>query len=225
LPQKKRELLIRMATIIKSKSGLPIEPVIYRFEDANGESRQIVDDAKAEAAAIIAEAHGQADGIRHQAEQTGRAAGQEAAKLEMQTRLQSLLPAIASAAHQLGEARQAWLQEWQSKAVQLAVRIAERIVRREIERSPSITLAYVREALEMCAAAPQVRVLLNCEDAQFLGESATQIVREIVPAAHAEIVGDVSITYGGCRIETRHGEIDQRIETQLRRIEAELSGG
>lgn len=217
-----------MATIIKSKHALPAEPVIYRFEDVAGDARQIVENAQGEAAAIVADAQAQADEISRQAEQAGRdnavTAANAAAQLELQSRLQSLTPAIASAARQLSDARQAWLQEWQQNALPLAVKIAERIVRRELKRSPSITLAYVREALEMCAAAPQVRVLLHPEDAQSLGESAHDIVREIMPAAHAEIVADDTVARGGCRIETRHGEIDQQLETQLRRIEQELSG-
>jgi flagellar assembly protein FliH len=215
-----------MAAIIKAKSSLSAEPVIYRFEDVAGDARQIVENAKAEAAAIVAEAHLQADEVRGQAEQAGRddglATANAMAEKELQSQLQSLLPAIASAAQQLTEARQAWQQVWQRNAVALAVKIAERVIRREIKRTPSITLAYVREALEMCAAAPQVRVLLHPEDAQSLGESAQQIVREIAPAAHAEIVADDNITRGGCQIETRHGEIDQQIETQLRQIEKEL---
>jgi flagellar assembly protein FliH len=215
-----------MATIIKSKHALPAEPVIYRFEDVAGDARQIVENAKAEAAVIVADAHSQAEEVHRQAEQAGRddalATAKAAAEAELQSQLQSLLPAIASAVQQLSEGRQAWQQEWQRNAVSLAVKIAERVVRREIKRTPSITLSYVREALEMCAAAPQVRVLLHPDDAQSLGESAQQIVREISPAAHAEIVADEKITRGGCRIETRHGEIDQQIETQLRRIEKEL---
>jgi flagellar assembly protein FliH len=217
-----------MATIIKSKHALPAEPVIYRFDDVAADARQIVENAKADAVAIVAEARSQADEVRRQAEQAGRddalAAAKAASEAELQLQLHSLLPAITSAVQQLTEARQAWQREWQRNAIALSVKIAERIIRREVKQTPSITLAYVREALEMCAAAPQVRVLLHPDDAQSLGESAQQIVREIMPAARAEIVAADSIFRGGCRIETRHGEIDQQIETQLRRIESELRG-
>lgn len=213
-----------MATILKSKSALPAEPVVYRFDDVADDARLIIESAQAEAAKLVAQASAEADDIRRRAAQAGQADAQLAAREEMQLRLQTLLPALTQAAEQLTAARQAWLQEWQDQAIHLAVKIAERVVRREIERAPSIPLAYVREALEMCAAAPQVRVLLHPEDAQSLGESAGQIVREIMPAAHCEIVADESVTQGGCRIETRHGEIDQQIETQLKRIEAELHG-
>jgi flagellar biosynthesis/type III secretory pathway protein FliH len=38
-----------------------------------------------------------------------------------------------------------------------------------------------------------------------------------------ELAADPAITPGGCRVETAFGEIDQRIETQIRRIEEELT--
>jgi flagellar biosynthesis/type III secretory pathway protein FliH len=41
--------------------------------------------------------------------------------------------------------------------------------------------------------------------------------------AELKFAGDPSITRGGCRLETRHGVIDQQLETQLARIEAELT--
>jgi flagellar biosynthesis/type III secretory pathway protein FliH len=37
------------------------------------------------------------------------------------------------------------------------------------------------------------------------------------------VVADESISPGGCRIETRYGEVDQQIEAQLRRIEEDLA--
>ncbi|MCC7084610.1 MAG: hypothetical protein IT427_06350 [Pirellulales bacterium] len=212
-----------MATIFKTTAVPTVEPAIYRFDDVVTDLGQIIADAKAEAAAIMAEARDQADEVRCRAEVAGRAAAAEAAQQAMHTQLQSLLPAMAAATQQIAEARQAWLQSWQKNAVALSVKIAERIIRREIEQSPTITLAYVREALEMCASLPQVRVLLHPLDAQSLGDSVDEVVREIAPMARAEIVGDVTVSRGGCRIETRHGEIDLQIETQLRRIEAELA--
>ncbi len=212
-----------MATILKSKATLPAEPVIYRFEDVANDARRILDEAKAEAVVIIAEAQAEAREIRRHAEQAGQTDAQANARQEIQTQLQTLLPAITSAINQLCDARKTWLQEWQNRTVQLAVKIAERVVRCQLQRSPSITLTYVREALEMCVASPQIRVLMHSADVQTLGESARQIVHEIMPAAQAEIVADDSISPGGCRIETRHGEIDQQVETQLQRIEAELN--
>ena len=40
----------------------------------------------------------------------------------------------------------------------------------------------------------------------------------------AEITADATISRGGCRVETRFGTIDQQFESQLKRIEEELTG-
>jgi flagellar biosynthesis/type III secretory pathway protein FliH len=37
-----------------------------------------------------------------------------------------------------------------------------------------------------------------------------------------QLVSDETITRGGCRVHTEFGVIDQQIESQLQRIEAEL---
>ena len=56
-----------------------------------------------------------------------------------------------------------------------------------------------------------------------LGKQAQQLIGQLSRVASAEVVADAAISPGGCRVETRHGVIDQRIETQLARIEAELT--
>jgi flagellar assembly protein FliH len=40
--------------------------------------------------------------------------------------------------------------------------------------------------------------------------------------APSQIEADETISAGGCRVETRFGEVDQQIESQLRRIEEDL---
>ena len=40
----------------------------------------------------------------------------------------------------------------------------------------------------------------------------------------AEVTADAAIGRGGCRVETRFGTIDQQFESQLKRIEEELTG-
>jgi flagellar biosynthesis/type III secretory pathway protein FliH len=49
-----------------------------------------------------------------------------------------------------------------------------------------------------------------------------QLAQEIARLAPAEIVADASVAAGGCRVLTEFGEIDQRIASQLSRIEQEL---
>jgi flagellar biosynthesis/type III secretory pathway protein FliH len=42
---------------------------------------------------------------------------------------------------------------------------------------------------------------------------------------HIEIVEDASVGLGGCRVLTRHGEIDAQIEHQLDRVIGDVTNG
>ena len=105
---------------------------------------------------IVAEAEKRADEVRRRAEAEGRAAGQRAVEQtverQLAAQLSTLMPALQKAIEDIGHAKQAWLTHWEASAVHLAVAIAERLIRRELPRQPEITLAQVRQALELAAA-------------------------------------------------------------------------
>ena len=108
-------------------------------------------------------------------------------------------------------------------AIRLAVSIASRVIRREVERSPEITLTLVREALELAAGSADIQLRLHPGDLSALGPHVTQLAAELARLGKPEIVADASIEPGGCRIDTRHGAIDQQFAAQLARIEQELT--
>jgi flagellar biosynthesis/type III secretory pathway protein FliH len=81
----------------------------------------------------------------------------------------------------------------------------------------------VREALDLAAGSPQVQLRMNPADHQALKSQIETIVQEFSRLSQVNVVADASIGPGGCRLETQHGVIDQRIEAQLARIEAELA--
>jgi flagellar assembly protein FliH len=134
------------------------------------------------------------------------------------------LSALRQAAADLQQAKQAWLSHWEASAVHVAGAIAARITRRELSRQPEITLALVREALELAAGSPSVRLRLNPEDHKALGAQVRTVVDAISALGDAEVIADPQISPGGCRVETRFGTIDQQFESQLKRIEEELIG-
>ena len=135
---------------------------------------------------------------------------------------QAQITALQQAVDELQHDKQAWLTHWESSAVHLASAIAARIVRGELSRQPEITLTLVREALELAAGSPNVRLQLNPEDYQALGGQVRALLDAMSALGGAEVTPDAAISQGGCRVETRFGTIDQQIESQLKRIEEEL---
>ncbi len=218
-----------MATVIKSgDSSAAQETVPFNFEDLSLRARKYLEGIRGEAAKIIASAHREAAAIRKRAEEEGRAAArQEAVKIavaDLERKLVTLLPALREAVRQIDEAKQSFLSQWEKGAVRLAGAIAAKLVRRELERDPQVSWPLVREALELAAGAPHLRLRLHPLDHAALAPQAEKLLRELAPAAKAEIVSDEAVTRGGCRVETQFSVIDQQFERQLARIEEELTG-
>jgi len=82
----------------------------------------------------------------------------------------------------------------------------------------------VLEALELATGSPNVRLHLNPEDHKALGTQVRTLIDAMSGLGAAEVTADAAIGRGGCRVETRFGAIDQQFESQLKRIEEELTG-
>lgn len=221
-----------MSSIIKATDGnRAIQATAFNFDDMAARANQYLEKVRAEAAQILATARQQAQqeaaAIRSKAESEGRRAGQAAIEQTVQRQLgqqlATLMPALKQVIADIQHAKQAWLTHWEKSAVHVAAAIAGRVVRRELASHPDITLTMVREALELAAGSSQLKVHLNPGDYQSLRPQLDTLVQSLSSLAQAELVSDPQITPGGCRVETRFGVIDQQLETQLARIEEELT--
>jgi flagellar assembly protein FliH len=217
-----------MSTIIRATDhNRTSQTVAFNFDDMAAKAGQYLDQVRAEAAKIVAEARQEATRLKQQAEAEGRreglAAVERTVREQVAQQLITLRPALEQAVQEIRHAKQAWLRHWEKSAVHLAAAIAARMVRREASQTPEVTLALVREALELAAGNAQLKIRLNPADRASLGGQVEAIARELAPLAETELIADPQITAGGCRVETRFGVIDQQFESQLARIEEELA--
>jgi flagellar assembly protein FliH len=225
-----------MPAVIKaSDRGRGIQPVAFNFDDIAGKANEYLDKVRIEAAAIVTKAQEEAAEVRRKAGQTAHTAGYEAGQKkgreEIETiidqrlaaQLATLLPALQDVIAKIGHAKQAWLSQWEASAVHVAAAIAGRIVRRELAQDPEISLAIIRETLELAAGSSQLRIHLNPDDHETLGPQIESLVKELAQLGTTEILPDPQVTPGGCRLETAVGTIDNQLEAQLARIEEELT--
>jgi len=213
-----------MATILRASDAQSSPQVAaFNFNDLAAEAAQCLAEARADAADIVAKAEGQAADIRRQAAEAGcKAAMQEFEKMVAE-QVAPAIDALHETVAELHRAKQAWISHWETGAVHLAAAIAARVIRREVRRQPEITLTLVREALDLAAGSPNVRLHLNPEDYKSLGVQVRTLIDAMSALGDAEVTPDAAISQGGCRVETRFGTIDQQIESQLQRIEEELA--
>jgi flagellar assembly protein FliH len=213
-----------MSSIIRAADrGACTQTVAFNFDDMSSQAERYLNQVRAEAAKIVAEAQREAEAVRRQAELDGREAAMQAVDQMVARRLATVLPALRQAIEEIRQAKHAWLKHWEAGAVHLAAAMAARVVRRELKTQPEIPLELVREGLELAAGAGSLRIHLNPQDREALGDQVEGLLKEFATLASTELAADPAITPGGCRIETRFGVIDQQFEAQLRRIEEELT--
>jgi flagellar assembly protein FliH len=220
-----------MSIIKATDRARGIQPVAFNFDDMALKAGVYLDNVREQANQVVNRAKQQAEQTRGKIEEDSRRKGYADGQREIQQlvekklgeQLATLLPALAATIQEIQHAKQAWLTHWERSAVRLATAIAERIVRREIQAKPEIAIAIVRESLELAAGSATVRVLLNPKDHETLQPKADALTGEMAGLGTCELVADPEISPGGCRVETPFGTIDQQIETQLKRIEDELT--
>ncbi len=199
----------------------------FNFDDMADRAKKYLAVVRKEAERIVAAARADAKSVHHQAVEQGRQAGMMVAdqtlSAKLDEKLQTLLPALNKAIEDLRLAKHAWLRIWEQQAVHLVATIAEKVIRRQLDSTPEITMDLIRESLELVAGSAEIKLHLNPADHEVLAGKVDGLCSEFGKLATTDIVADAEVTPGGCIVFTEYSEVDQRIESQLARIEEELT--
>lgn len=179
---------------------------------AHQEAARILEEAREQARHILEEAQEEAERLRQEAEQKGFEQG----LASWEERLLELKNAMDRA-----------LKDATPQIVQLSIRIAEKILRKHLEVNPDAIVPMVEEALATTRGYSGGFFLIRVhpEDVPALERARERLVQLNPTWENLQIVGDKSLSRGGCRIESDFGMIDATLETQLRAIEHLLTGG
>ena len=148
---------------------------------------------------------------------------QREAEIQLGTKLETLLPALTEMVDRLETSKQTFLQQWEQSAVKISQAIAAKVIDRQLTEMPDIPLRLLREALELGTGSTSMRIRLNMKDYEALQPQIDLVIQEMTRSMQTEIVGDPSISPGGCILETPQGIIDNQIEARLARIDEELN--
>jgi len=212
--------------------------VAFNFDDLHVQGDDYLAQIRGQAAEILKSAQAEAVKIREQALREAKEAGRregladathqiearvtQLADQQLRKRVESAIPAVTAIAETLQREADHWRARWETVAVETAVAIAEKILYTTLERRPEVAIGMISEALRLAAGHSQLRVQLHPDDIAQLGAQAQDLVQSLSACAEAVIIPDATVGRGGCRIETRHGEIDAQVDTMLARITEEL---
>jgi len=200
-------------------------------------AREILENAAREAEAERLKILREADELRKNAEEEGYRAGFDAGReaglqdaavavakqvqAEVALRLKPASEAFTKIADALEASRGEWKSHWEKNAIHLVCLIAGRIIHREIRNGPEIETRWIREALELTAGG-NVTLRLNPDDLHSLRPTLEQMIRRMRNLGSVELHEDETLKPGDSELQTQFGEIDMRVETQLRRVMEEL---
>ena len=209
-----------MVEVIKSEELAQVGErlTVFEFADQSGHVAETRRAARSGAARILWSARARATRIRDDAVREA----QRVQEAQVENRADTAIGSLVTAAAELRQQREVWKGDWEARLLPLAIAIAERLVRRELRSSTDIPLAWMREALELVSGNGPLRLHLNPDDFRGPGGSIEDLLRQQGLTGTVELISDGEVSVGGCQVETPFGNIDQCLETQLKRLEEEL---
>lgn len=183
---------------------------------AEGQAVALVQQARRDAAQLLNEAKQQMEAWEREAFADGYRQGMAAAE-------QAAAGQLQLAASMLAEAQQAthgMLADMEPEVIRLVLAVAQKVIRREIALDQQIVVEMVKESLRRLGGRAVARVRISPIDVEALNEvwhTLTPLARDI------ELVPDDRVAPGGCVVESRNGEIDAQVDTQLAAVGSQLT--
>lgn len=157
---------------------------------------------------------GFSDGEKKGYEQ-GERDGRDAALKQIEPVLQSLRQMLA----ELESLRRRESRNLETELVELALAVARKVVGREVAVRPDTIAHLLHEAIGHLEHAGALTVRLNPADLERLSDLSSQVLNGLTDPGRVRFEADASLSVGGCFIESEAGDMDVRLEQQLRVVE------
>jgi flagellar biosynthesis/type III secretory pathway protein FliH len=123
---------------------------------------------------------------------------------------------LTGAAEAVVAERRALLAGAEETVVRIALALAERIVKDRVEIDEETVLRTVREALALAADRREVVLRVHPDDLTLVKEHRPEWLEKLSEADNLRVEGDGRVRRGGCLVETETGDVDGRIDRQLK---------
>jgi flagellar biosynthesis/type III secretory pathway protein FliH len=236
-----------MALIKNSNASvLARDAIVLDLGDLRQQAEDMIRQAQAQAARIVADARVERERIIAGASEQGHAAGfakgiEEGRAKGREEALGTALKEHSAALAQvdtgwlacLGEfarRREDLVQDATRDVVRLASVIAEKVIKRAVRLDPSLVTDQLSSALAVVVRPTEVVIQINPADRALVEKALPGLMKAMPAVKHVELSEDSTIERGGCTLKTRAdvdggedggwggGEVDARLSVQIERI-------
>jgi len=237
--------VIVMTRVIKADTDTPgasaaSRAAVLNLKDLAAEARQVVLDARKEAARIVADApvkadaekdeiieRARAEGLargRDDGYAEGRREGLDEARKEFAATSAELTALTEQILDQLRRSREEFQEGHSARVLDFALELAELIVGRIASADVSAATANLGKVMELANRGDRVLVQVNPAQLEALQAYAAEWVRTVTDAPLVELVADADVAPGGVKAVNGQGEIDATISSQMANVVEALLG-
>jgi flagellar assembly protein FliH len=151
-------------------------------------------------------------------------AGYELGREEVQSQVESIAESFVKSLEELAQFRTRLRERYERELLELALGVARKVVQQELADRPEIWLTMIRSAVHRAVDRERISLRVPPALAAFLTERLPTLRAALADVKEVAVVEDPSLPEHGCVIESRFGEIDIGVETQLDAAERALVG-
>jgi flagellar assembly protein FliH len=178
-----------------------------------------VAEVAAEAEARISQLERQYQQKVRESHAAGQREGETAGRNRAAAELQPVLERLASSIQEIANLRARLRREAEADVVQLALAIARRVVRRELSADPDALRGLVLAALEKLQGQEISFVKVHPSHVALV----TACLQRATSGGQVDVIPDPSSQPGSVIFETKRGNLDASVDSQLQEIERGLT--
>lgn len=107
---------------------------------------------------------------------------------------------------------------YENEIIELVKRISEKVIYGQTRIDNEIVKRAILKSFELIPDPTEATINVSAEDYEFIETAKEDLFEKIKSLKNVSIVSDPSLSRGGCRVETKAGEVDADIESRLEAI-------
>jgi flagellar assembly protein FliH len=149
-------------------------------------------------------------------------AGYERAREEMATEGETVAASFVKAVQELGAFRARLRDRYERELLEVALGVAKKVVQQELTARPEIWLGMLRAGIRRTVEREHIVVRVPAPLAEFLRERTPELRAALEDVKELAVVDDPALPPGGCLVESRFGDVDLGVDTQIEAARAAL---
>jgi flagellar assembly protein FliH len=142
-------------------------------------------------------------------------AGYELGRQEMRSDVESIGESFVKSLEELSAFRARLRERYERELLEVALGVARKVVQQELAERPEIWLGMIRAAVHRAVDRERIAVRVPPPLLAFLRDSLPELRSTLDDVKELELIEDPALPLGGCVIESRFGEIDIGVESQI----------